>query len=162
MKDNEWQVKFRNGKTPRIPDGFYSGRMLKLFPLNLNERLLSLLLRMWMPWKGKYFYRKRKRGENVLPLYMALPIHSFVGESTLIKKEKGNVYAFPFAMFLGRSVVDGKRVLKLDYNLPKNSDMVRLFVDEFVEVKSGVLLGRVLLVIGRKSRVFGFFELTRQ
>jgi hypothetical protein len=53
-------------------------------------------------------------------------------------------------------------VLKLDYNLPKNSDMVRLFVDEFVEVKSGVLLGRVLLVIGRKSRVFGFFELTRQ
>ncbi len=93
-------------------------------------------------WAGKIFDAKNHTGINVF-------------------EENGKqVQKYPFIFYEGISVIDGRKVLKLDYNVPSNPEYLHHVVDELVEIAPGKYLGKLNLRIRPFSFTLGFFTLS--
>lgn len=90
-------------------------------------------------WKGKVFDASSSSGIN------------------LFEKEK----KYPFKTYRGIGIQDNNlEVLKIDYNIPKNPILVRLILDEIVQLENNKYLGKVHLnLIPNFPISLGFFRL---
>ena len=157
---DQLQKEFKKGKIPYSLHGFYHGEVSLLIPNNLAESLGSFLLRLYLPWKGKYFYRRS--GDNIIssPLKLFLSLAS--QKIRYIRNGISGYHAFPFRTFIKKGIMDKKNVLELDYNLPRNPDMVRKVIDEIVEVGDNAYLGRAYIKENETYRLAAFLRLYKK
>jgi hypothetical protein len=143
------QTLFRAGIPPQ-PElhGRYRGKLLVLDIAPGMTGLAELLVRAWMPWRGKIFDSARARGANIFtrdsfalanvywPLY-----RGYVGDGP------DTYQAFQFRTWHGRGLFDADRqVLKIDYDLPPNPRRtIRRVLDELVQLSEGSYLGKAHL-----------------
>lgn len=140
---NHWQKKFLDGKLPESPpEGFYRGSAYLLG----NRRV---------PWLGKSFESENDLGFNIFTpkgaslLKMMTPFYQKFRENS-----DGNTEAYYFKTSTGEGFKDKNiETFKLDYDAPENPFLIRIILDEIVEVGPEEFLGKVHL------RVFpGFYS----
>lgn len=155
---------FRMGSPPQPPpDGSYPGEMLTFTRGPLITRMIALVGRVWMPWRGKAFDASRALGFNIItrgflgPARLIWPLYTrylYHGPKTF--------RAFPFQTSLAPSVTDPEiQVLKLDYDLDMNPRfIIRRLLDELVQVAPGCYLGKAYLRSRRGWKQWAYFTLT--
>ena len=96
-------------------------------------------------WLGKKFDAKSKTGINVL------------------RQEQGRKELFPFKTYRGKGLIDTNlEVLKIDYNTSQNPWYIHFILDELVQQKPGIYLGKLhLRLLPGVSFALGFFTLTK-
>ena len=155
---------FREGCLPyQALDGNYAGQLLALNIVPVVTQAISLLFKVWLPWKGKMFDPDRASGLNIFtrkayPLGRVLfPLYrdyNFDNPSTM--------RAFPFRTCAGTGMMDPElQVLKIDYDNPANPRFsVRRVLDELVQIDDNYYLGKahVHWIWGRWQTV-AFFAL---
>ena len=154
---DQLQKEFRRGKIPYPLHGFYQGELSLLLPNNLIESFGSFFLKLYLPWKGKYFYKRS--GDNILSSSFKLFLNLV---SARIKSTRNGIigyHAFPFRTFIKKGVGDKKTVMELDYDIPRNPAIVRRVIDEIVEVGEGSYLGRTYIKENEKYRLAAFFRI---
>lgn len=78
------------------------------------------------PWQGKTFSRKTHTGANVFA------------------NDAKQITMYPFTTSVGTGLQDKHhQVIKIEYNNPQNSFWVRMILDEIVEIKPNVYLGKI-------------------
>jgi hypothetical protein len=128
-----YQKMFLKGRLPDpAPQGFHPGQP-------------HLLLDKKTPWLGKSFDREAQMGFNIFTpagasiLKIATPLYkkfSVNGE--------GNTRAFYFRTYTGQGKKDvNTDVFKLDYDFPENPFLIRIILDEIVEIAPREYLGKV-------------------
>src|SRR5258706_4313776 len=137
---------FREGSLPyQALDGAYAGQLLALNIAPVITPVVSLLFKIWLPWKGKMFDPDHAMGLNIFtrqayPLGRVLfPLYrnyNFDNPSTM--------RAFPFRTYAGAGMMDPDlQVLKIDYDTPANPRLsVRRVLDELVQVDDNYYLGK--------------------
>lgn len=149
---SHWQAKFVAGKLPDpAPDGFYKGSayMLGSSPV---------------PWMGKSFERVNEKGFNIFTpkgaslLKIMTPLYKFFR-----KNEDGNTDAYYFKTSTGRGFKDAEiETFKLDYNSSENPFLIRIILDEIVEISPQEYLGKVhLKVFPGYYATVGYFGLRK-
>jgi hypothetical protein len=123
--------------------GAPAGRMLSVVgPLDrpgVRSGVARLAKARWFPWRGKTFRAfDAASGEGV-------------NRVTLL----GDKYRF--GLSLGRSVLDDRPCVVLDYDRTGNPWAIRQIRDELREVSPGLFLGPALLTTGRRPRLVLFF-----
>lgn len=153
---------FAKGSAPKGLDGPTEGILVVPLIQGILDHGLSLITEIWMPWTGKRFDAKAKRGDNLLaesahwPAKLLWPRYS-------TKEIEGGIAAFEFVT----RVEPGKRdpdtdVLVIDYApVSENPDLlIRKIRDELVEIAGGAHLGKILYRSGEDSYTnLGFFAL---
>jgi hypothetical protein len=133
------------------PEGFYRGAAY-------------LLGNQPVPWLGKTFESGQHHGFNVFtpkgasmlkiltPLYKLFRINS-----------DGNTEAYYFKTSIGSGLKDvDTQVFKLDYDSPENPFLIRIILDEMVEVGPNEFLGKVhMKVLPGYYATIGFFGLRK-
>lgn len=120
---------YARGSTPArmsALDGDRIGRMLRVRRTGPIARPLArFAASAGFPWGGKSF---RATGDAT---------------GTGINRVRlwGRHRLFPFATFVGTSVLDGRPAIVLDYDQPENPDAIRHIHDEVREVAPGLFLG---------------------
>lgn len=159
MNVTQLQKQFESGKAPKNLDRFYKGKLDEIINTNFKETIGEIILSLWLPWKGKWFYSNRNIGDNILPIYLIPFLKLRLGKGFQVKKEFGGVHAFTFKTSIERGLKDNIKVLRLDYNLPQNPPNVRAVVDELVEVGKNKYLGKAHIKEGKTFRTIAFFSL---
>lgn len=147
-----FQKQFSEGKLPsQKPEGFYKGAAY-LVPLKN------------VPWLGKSFSGAKDLGFNIFnpkgakllkiltPLYKLFSVNS-----------EGNTNAYNFITFVGKGLKDKDlQVIKLDYDAPENPFLIRIILDEIVEIAPEEFLGKVhLKIFPRVYSTIGYFGLKK-
>src|SRR3989344_6364466 len=116
---------------------FIKGKVPQNFPDGFYKGKIS----MRTTWMGKKFDAKNSSGINIINQ----------------KKQ------YPFKLYKGRGLRDKNlEVIKLDYNLSLNPWLLRMVVDEIVEVKKDHYLGKAHLnILPGFPFTVGFFELKK-
>lgn len=150
--ESERQKDFMRGVLPvTAPDGFYRGSAYLL-----GDRPV--------PWLGKSFERDNDLGFNTFtpkgakllklmtPLYDRFRVNS-----------DGNTDAYYFKTSTGPGFKDREiETFKLDYDSPENPFLIRIILDEIVEIGPGSFLGKVhLKVFPGYYATIGFFGLQK-
>ncbi|MBI2443127.1 MAG: hypothetical protein HYV40_04450 [Candidatus Levybacteria bacterium] len=151
---------FRTGHPPMSLDGFYKGTLLLLLQATPLQRVARFLSAFAVPWKGKCFYHSKHVGDNILPLYMKFFLSLYPEKITLGKSEFGGFHAFTFKTEKTKGV-NGKEVLRLDYDIPENPQRIRDVVDEIVEIGKKTYLGKAYLKENGSYRLVAYFKLQR-
>jgi hypothetical protein len=119
----------------------------------LADKLIGSITNAWMPWLGKRFDPKRKRGLNTLtgsarwPAKILWPLYS-TRESALGRS------AFEFTTYVEAGRLDPSiDVLVIDYeSVPENpSLLIRQIRDELVQIVPGANLGKMLVSVPRRT-----------
>ncbi len=149
---SHWQEKFVDGKLPESPpDGFYRGSAY-LLPVKQ------------VPWLGKSFERENDLGFNIFTpkgaslLKLMTPFYGkFRGN------KNGNTDAYYFMTSTGEGFKDKNiDTFKLDYDSPENPFLIRIILDEIVEVAPQEFLGKVhLKVFPGYYATIGYFGLKK-
>ena len=138
---------FRAGTVPSPPpDGPYHGELVALDIAPIVTQLVEWLTSFMMPWKGKFLIAAESRGDNIFSakwrtvLGLAFPFYKG-------NRDYGNdaYRAFIFGTSIAQGKVDTDRqVFRIDYDRPDNpAQSIRRIIDEIVEVRDGVYLGKV-------------------
>ena len=138
---------FRAGTVPSPPpDGPYHGELVALDIAPIVTQLVEWLTSFLMPWKGKFLIAAESRGDNIFSakwrtvLGLAFPFYKG-------NRDYGNdaFRAFIFDTSIAQGKVDTDRhVFRIDYDRPDNpAQSIRRIIDEIVEVRDGVHLGKV-------------------
>jgi len=146
------QAQFVSGSAPANgPEGFFKGSAY-------------LLGNRPVPWLGKTFESSKDLGFNIFTpsgasmLKIMLPFY---------KKYRlnadGNTDAYYFKTSTGPGLKDkGTTVFKLDYDSPENPFLIRIILDEMVEVRPNEFLGKVhMKVFPGYYATIGFFGLSK-
>ncbi len=128
-----YQKPFISGKLPaHAPDGFHPGSAHVLFD-------------MQTPWLGKSFVASEQKGFNIFTptgaaiLAIATPFYTLFS-----KNHEGNTHAYYFNTSKTKGVRDPEvDVIRLDYSDPQNPWIIRIIVDEIVEIKPHQYLGKI-------------------
>ena len=149
---SHWQEKFGAGKLPEAPlDGFYTGSAY-------------LLGSRPVPWLGKSFERDKNKGFNIFTPQGASLLKIMTPLYKLFRKNAdGNTDAYYFATSTGRGFKDKQiDTFKLDYDSPENPFLIRIILDEMVEVAPQEFLGKVhMKVFPGYYATVGFFGLKK-
>lgn len=156
------QNEFVNGETPKNLNGFYHGALSALIPSTIQEAIGGIVLRIYLPWKGKYFNASKNLGDNILPAYLRSWLRSGFGEKTIGETEYGGIHAFPFKTSVEKGLKDPLKVFRLDYNIPSNPPRVRKVIDELVQVGKDAYLGKAHIIDGKNIRTVAFFRLKKR
>ena len=144
------QKQFVQGTLPfEPPNGFYRGSAYLL-----GDRQT--------PWLGKSFDPANRTGINVFtPKGASLLKMITPGYKLFQKNTAGNTEAYFFNTSIGPGIKDaGQQVFKLDYDSPENPFIIRLILDEMVEVAPDQFLGKVhVKVFPGYHATVGFFGL---
>jgi|SRR5437667_933600 len=130
---SERQKQFIAGSAPSVPpDGFYRGSAY-------------LLGNRPVPWLGKSFESENQKGFNIFTpsgarlLRIVTPFYD-----RFRLNDDGNTDAYYFDTSTGPGFKDKEvDVFKLDYDSPENPFLIRIILDEMVEVASQEFLGKV-------------------
>lgn len=130
----------RNWQVERSPKQalFLSGKIPDPLPNGFCKGSVDGIKTRWM---GKKFNLQKSSGINIID-----------------SKE-----VYPFKTYTDYGLKDKKiKVLKIDYNIPKNPLWLRLILDELVEIEKHKYLGRAYLkVIPHLPFCIGFFKLEK-
>lgn len=146
------QADFINGKLPTLPpDGFYKGSAY-------------LLGSGPVPWLGKSFEAGNAKGFNIFTpkgaslLKLLTPLYKLFRVNA-----DGNTDAYYFKTSTGPAFKDrGIDTFKLDYDSPENPFLIRIILDEIVEVAPQEFLGKVhVKVFPGYYATIGFFGLKK-
>jgi len=146
------QSDFVGGRPPsEPPDGFYAGSAY-------------LLGNRPVPWLGKSFERENRKGFNIFTPNGA----SLLKAMTPLYKQfrvnrDGNTDAYYFKTSVSKGFRDRDiETFKLDYDSPENPFLIRIILDEIVEVGAGEFLGKVhMKVFPGYHATIGFFGLQK-
>lgn len=149
---SHWQAKFVAGTLPSPPpDGFYNGSAY-------------LLGSRPEPWLGKSFERDNNKGFNIFTpqgaslLKLMTPLYKLFRSN-----DDGNTDAYYFATSTSRGFKDNQiETFKLDYDSAENPFLIRIILDEIVQLESGEYLGKVHMKVfpGYYSTI-GYFGLRK-
>lgn len=117
-----------------------------------------------VPWLGKSFERENSLGFNIFTpkgaklLKLMTPLYKRFRANS-----DGNTDAFYFKTSTGRGFKDSEiETFKLDYNSPENPFLIRVILDEIVEVGPETFLGKVhVKVFPGYYATIGFFGLEK-
>lgn len=146
------QKQFLGGSKPvSQPAGFYRGTAY-------------LLGGRPVPWLGKSFEPENDLGFNIFTprgaklLKILTPLYRGFRRNT-----EGNTEAYYFKTSAGTGFKDERiDTFKLDYDSPSNPFLIRIILDEMVEIKPGEFLGKVhLKVFPGYFATIGFFGLKK-
>jgi hypothetical protein len=149
---SSWQGKFVGGSLPEPPpDGFYRGSAY-------------LLGNRPVPWLGKSFESSNEKGFNIFTpqgaslLKILTPLYKLFRVNT-----DGNTDAYYFKTSTSEGFRDRQiDTFKLDYDSPENPFLIRIILDEIVQLESGEYLGKVHMKVfpGYYSTI-GYFGLRK-
>lgn len=151
VQKSDYQKMFLSGKTPRQPDGFYQGAAHVLF----DKRT---------PWLGKSFDSANNSGFNVFTPFGARLLKTF---TPLYKhfslNPQGNTNAYFFKTRAETALKDAPlEVVKLDYDSAENPFLIRIILDEIVEIAPEQYLGKIhLKVLPGFYSTIGYFGLKK-
>ncbi len=150
---SKFQKQFTEGRIPtQKPDGFYTGAA-HLVPLKN------------VPWLGKSFSSAEDTGFNIFTptgaklLKLTTPLYKFFAVNN-----DGNSRAYNFNTFVGNGLKDKDlQVVKLNYDAPENPFLIRIILDEIVEIAPEQFLGKVhLKVFPSFYSTIGYFGLVKK
>lgn len=146
------QNDFVKGAAPaEAPDGFYRGSAY-------------LLGSRPVPWLGKSFESANARGFNIFTPKGASLLKILTPFYKLFRlNADGNTDAYYFKTGIGPGLKDKAiDVFKLDYDSPENPFLIRIILDEMVEIAPREFLGKVhMKVFPGYYATIGFFGLKR-
>ena len=149
---SHWQAKFVAGTLPDSPpDGFYIGSAYML-----GGRPV--------PWLGKSFERDNSKGFNIFTPHGASLLKVLTPFYKLFRKNAdGNTDAYYFATSTGSGFKDRQiETFKLDYDSAENPFLIRIILDEIVQLDSGDYLGKVhMKVFPGYYATIGYFGLRK-
>ena len=124
---------------------FVSGRVPDPGPNNFYPGVPHVLMDKKTPWLGKFFDRNSQTGFNVFTptgariLKIATPFYS-----RFSLNGEGNTKAYYFKTWKGKGKKDRDvDVIKLDYSDPENPFLIRIILDEIVEIAPDNYLGKI-------------------
>jgi hypothetical protein len=127
-------------------DGHPRGRMLAARGLDAGfpaRALRGLAAAPAFPWGGKSFHAvSADAGTGINRVHLL-----------------GRHQLFPFQTRFGPSVIDGRRAILLDYDLPDNPLLIRKIHDEVREVSPGVFLGPAMWKSAKERTLVLWFAL---
>lgn len=146
------QAEFLAGTAPtEAPEGFYRGAAY-------------LVGSGPVPWLGKSFESENAKGFNIFTLKGASLLKILTPFYKLFRPNAdGNTDAYYFKTSTGPGFRDsGIAVFKLDYDSTENPFLIRIILDEMVEVAPQEFLGKVhMKVFPGYYATIGFFGLKR-
>jgi hypothetical protein len=133
VEHSRYQAMFVQGRLPEpAPDGFHPG-------------LPHVLMDKKTPWLGKSFDSQTQTGFNVFTptgaaiLKIATPFYSRFNRNS-----EGNTSAYHFKTCAGKGRKDRNTdVIKLDYDSKENPWLIRIILDEIVEITPRNYLGKI-------------------
>ncbi len=147
---SERQKHFIAGSMPIVaPDGFYKG-------------LAYLLGNRPVPWLGKSFEQENQKGFNIFTPKGALLLKVLTPFYKLFRvNSDGNTDAYYFKTSVSQGFRDKQiDTFKLDYDAAENPFLIRIILDEIVEVRPQEFLGKVhMKVFPGYYATIGFFGL---
>ena len=152
---------FSKGKLPKNLDGFYRGKLVKMFPENAMESIANTIAKFWLPWYGKVFDNQNKSGFNVMPAYLEGLVKSRYGNKVILGKSALGLHVFPFRTIIAVGINSKVRILQLDYNQPENPAKVRSVVDELVDTGEKKYLGKAYIKNKIDYRLIAYFNLEK-
>lgn len=161
MNDALLQNEFLRGTADIGLSGFYKGELTRLFPSSLEGTIGALLLNVWLPWKGKYFYPEHQVGDNILSTYLEFFIKFLYRDFGIERPADGKFHAFPFHTYAMPGLLDPINVMQLNYDLSQNPPIVRKVIDELVLVGEHEYLGKAYLVGKNGPRLMAYFRLKK-
>jgi hypothetical protein len=152
VSNSKRQSMFVEGSAPTVPpDGFYKGAAY-------------LLGGGPVPWLGKSFLSSQNLGYNIFTPTGASLLKIFTPfYQRFTTNDDGTTNAYYFRTSVGSGLKDAKTsVFKLDYDSPENPFLIRIILDEMVEVSPGEFLGKVhMKVFPGYYATIGFFGLRK-
>jgi hypothetical protein len=153
---------FSLGKAPKGLDGPTDGILVVPFIQGVLDRGIRLITAGWMPWNGKRFFAKEKRGDNLLAGSARWPAKLIWPRYETKSAPKGRA-AFDFNTYVEAGKHDPDTdVLVIDYAPVEENPklLIRSIRDELVEIVPGANLGKILFQNSDGSyRNLGFFAL---
>ena len=147
---SHWQAKFVDGKLPDPPpDDFYKGSAY-------------LLGNRPVPWMGKSFESANSKGFNIFTPAGASLLKIMTPFYKLFRNNAdGNTDAYYFKTSTSQGFKDTRiETFKLDYDDPENPFLIRIILDEMVQLENGEYLGKVhMKVFPGYYATIGFFGL---
>lgn len=144
------QAEFMKGTLPfEPPNGFYRGSAFLL-----GDRQT--------PWLGKSFDPANRTGINIFDPRGASLLKKLTPSYKLFQKNTdGNTEAYFFKTSTGPGIKDRDlQAFKLDYDSPENPFVIRIVLDEMVEIAPDQFLGKVhVKVFPGYYATVGFFGL---
>lgn len=149
---SRYQKQFLTGRLPENPpEGFYKGAA-------------HLLGDKSVPWLGKSFDSANDLGFNIFTpkgaslLKIMTPLYKLFAVNA-----DGNTNAYNFKTFAGAGLKDENvQVIKLDYDSAENPFLIRIILDEIVEIAPEEFLGKVhLKVFPGVYSTIGYFGLKK-
>lgn len=157
----ELEMLFQGGKPPKDLQGFYRGRLLATRINPLTNFVMTILKKRLMPWKGKTFDSKKRKGVNIVSRKASF-LFRFQNLPSNTKPNGKTLEVFPFKIRQGRSLTSKKnRVYIIDYDTPKNPPGVRKIVDELVKVGDNLYLGKAQLAFSKNAKTVAYFYLQK-
>lgn len=156
----ELQKQFSVGKANDDLNGFYKGSLDAIIPKTMKESIGATVAKIWLPWKGKWFYRSDRRGDNILPSFFELPFR-LIFDSFYTTHGGGMFHTFLFKTSIEKGLKDPISVLRLDYDLDENPPEVRKVVDELVQTGPDVYLGKAFVKENDEYRLVAYFSLRK-
>ena len=148
----ERQKRFVGGTAPTAPpSGFYNGSAY-------------LLGKRPVPWLGKSFESENEKGFNIFTPKGASLLKIMTPFYKLFRlNQDGNTNAYYFKTSTGTGFRDKVvSVFKLDYNSAENPFLIRIILDEMVEVAPQEFLGKIhMKVFPGYYATIGFFGLRK-
>jgi hypothetical protein len=153
---DELQELFLCGKPAAKVSGQTEGILVTWTMHPLADKVIGAITDSWMPWLGKKFDPKQKRGINTLtdsarwPAKVLWPLYS-TKDSPLGRS------AFDFNTYVEAGRLDPSvDVLVIDYeSVPTNPGLlIRQIRDELVEIVPGANLGKMLVRVPRRKQLF--------
>jgi len=138
---------FRAGTVPNPPpDGPYRGELVALDIAPLVTPFVEWLTSFLMPWRGKFLIASESRGDNIFSAKWRAVLgllYPFYRGNRDYGSDSFRAFIFETSTAAGKVDAD-RRVFRIDYNRPDNPALtIRRIIDEIVEVRDGVYLGKV-------------------
>lgn len=149
---SDYQKQFLSGNAPQTaPNGFYNGTAHVLFDKPV-------------PWLGKSFVAAESKGFNIFTpqgaslLKIMTPLYKLFSVNA-----DGNTDAYYFKTRTEPGLKDKNvNVIKLDYDAPENPLLIRIILDEIVEIAPEQYLGKIhLKVLPGFYSTIGYFGLKK-
>ena len=149
---SRYHKKFIEGHAPQMPpEGFYQGTAHILFDKEV-------------PWLGKSFDSANQLGFNIFTPFGAklLKIMTPLYKHQSVNKD-GNTDAYYFKTRTEAGLKDPQlNVIKLDYDSKENPVLIRIILDEIVEISPEQFLGKIhLKVFPQFYSTIGYFSLKK-
>ena len=138
---------FRAGTVPNPPpEGPYHGELVALDIAPVITTFVEWLTSFLMPWKGKFLIASESRGDNIFSAkWRAILglLYPFYRGNRDYTTDSFRAFVFETSTAAGKVDTD-RRVFRIDYDRPDNPALsIRRIIDEIVEVRDGVYLGKV-------------------